>query len=197
MSFPSSTGLAGTAAAGARAAPQRRLFLRFTIGADGYVLDTHEILQVLPLRRYKQIPGMPAWVAGLGMYHGSTLPVIDMTALATGRAAARLTSTRVVVVDSPAAPAGRPGDRAPQGRPAPGPTTSGRAALGLILEQATETAHYDPAAFLPSGLDHRDAPYLGPVLESEGVLLQWLRVDELVPDAVRERLFGAAGEIEA
>lgn len=187
MTFPSSTGLAGTAAAGARAATQRRLFLRFTIGADGYVLDTHEILQVLPLARYKQIPGMPAWVAGLGMHQGRTLPVIDISALATGRAAARLTSTRVVVVDSPTTRAGSPGDR----------NASGRAALGLILEQATETAHYNPAAFVPSGLDHRDAPYLGPVLQSDGVLLQWLRVDDLVPDTVRERLFGAAGEIEA
>ncbi|OWT70319.1 MULTISPECIES: chemotaxis protein CheW [unclassified Achromobacter] len=173
--------VAGTPVPGHRAATQRRLFLRFAIGADTYVLDTHEIVQVLPLARYKQMPGMPAWVAGLAMYHGRALPVIDMTALATGAAAARLTSTRVVVVDSPTgADANADADR--------------RAPLGLILEKATETAHYDPAAFLPSGLDHRDAPYLGPVLDTGAGLLQWLRVDDLVPVGVRERLFGAAAE---
>ncbi|MFC4277643.1 chemotaxis protein CheW [Achromobacter aloeverae] len=165
----------GTSPSAASAASQRRLFLRFAIGADVYVLDTREILQVLPLAPCKRVPGMPAWVAGLGMYRGRTLPVIDVTALATGRAAARLTSTRVVVADSPA----------------PG---GARAPLGLILEQATETAHYDPSAFMPSGLDHRDAPYLGPVLDSGGVLLQWVRVEELVPAGIRERLFGVAGE---
>jgi len=169
---------AGTPVSGHRAATQRRLFLRFAIGADTYVLDTHEIVQVLPLGRYKQVPGMPAWVAGLTMYHGRPLPVIDMTALATGTAAARLTSTRVVVVSSPSGA----GERAP---------------LGLILEKATETAHYDPSAFVPSGLDHRDAPYLGPVLDTGNGLLQWLRVDELVPPALRERLFGAAAEAGA
>ncbi|OZI38394.1 hypothetical protein CAL29_08785 [Bordetella genomosp. 10] len=167
----------GTPLSGHRAAAQRRLFLRFSIGADVYVLDTREVLQVLPLAPCKQIPGMPPWVAGLAMHRGRALPVVDVTALATGRAAARLTSTRVAVVDSPA----------------PG---GGRAPLGLILEKATETAHYDPSAFLPSGLDHRDAPYLGPVLETGGTLLQWLRVDELVPAAARERLFGAAREAQ-
>ncbi|WP_233237772.1 chemotaxis protein CheW [Bordetella sp. LUAb4] len=166
---------AGTPVSGHRAATQRRLFLRFAIGADTYVMDTHEIVQVLPLGRYKQMPGMPAWVAGLAMYHGRTLPVIDVTALATGTAAARLTSTRVVVVNS-ASGAG------------------GRAPLGLILEKATETSHYDPSAFMPSGLDQSDAPYLGPVLDTGDGLLQWLRVDELVPPALRARLFGAAAE---
>ena len=170
--------VAGTAVCGHRAATQRRLFLRFAIGADSYVLDTHEIVQVLPLARYKQIPGLPAWVAGLTMYHGRALPVIDMTALATGAAAARLTSTRVVVVNSPT-------------------DATGRAPLGFILAKATDTAHYDPSAFQPSGLDHRDAPCLGPVLDTGGGLLQWLRVDELVPAAVRERLFGAAAQATA
>ncbi len=168
----------GAPVPGNRSASRRRLFLRFAIGADAYVLQAEDILQVQPLARYKQVPGAPVYVAGLALYRAKPLPVIDMTALALGRPAARLNSTRMVVVDSPAG-----GDE--------------HAPLGLILEKATETVHYDPGAFLPSGLDHTEAPYLGPILETEGVLVQWVGVENLIPHEIRVQLFGAAREAQA
>jgi chemotaxis-related protein WspB len=61
--------------------------------------------------------------------------------------------------------------------------------LGLILEQATETLRCAPDEFKEYGLDNRQAPYLGPVRGDALGLLQWIRVQDLLTDAVRELLF--------
>lgn len=166
---------APTAAAG------RRLYLLFRIGDDRYALDAADVAEVLGLRVLKQVPGAPSWVAGMLDRRGAVVPVIDMSALAGRGAAAAVTSTRLALV-----------------RYRPGPRMDERL-LGLILEQATETAHFDPAAFQPSGLDNPDARYLGPVLNDGQGMVQAVTVDDLLPAPVRALLFpeasaGAADE---
>ena len=75
-----------------------KLFLLFGIGADRYALEAGEVIEVLPLTALKQIPGAPAWVSGLLTHRGGPVPVIDLSALATGTPAAARTSTRTVLV---------------------------------------------------------------------------------------------------
>ena len=57
--------------------------------------------------------------------------------------------------------------------------------LGLILEQATDTLRCEPSAFRDYGLDNGGARYLGPVYEGPRGLVQWVRVEALLPDEVR------------
>jgi chemotaxis-related protein WspB len=110
-------------------------------------------------------------VAGVFAHRGTVIPVINLSALTFGEAAPLRTSTRLVLVHY------HPGaDRAPQ-------------RLGLILEQATDTLRCSPLEFKAYGLDNRQAPYLGPVREDERGLLQWIRVPDLLNDAVRDLLF--------
>ncbi|AXA70418.1 chemotaxis protein CheW [Achromobacter insolitus] len=153
------------------AAAGRRLYLLFRIGGDRYALDASGIVEVLGLRELKQVPGAPAWVAGVLDRRGVPVPVIDMSALAGGHAAAAVTSTRLALVRYRTSPA------------------AAEHLLGLILEQATETVHYDPAAFQSGGLDNPDARYLGPVLSDAGGMVQAVNVDDLLPAPVRARLF--------
>jgi chemotaxis-related protein WspB len=161
-------------------APQheRRLFLRFTLHTDQYVMDARDIDQVLPLKHLKQIPNSAHWVAGVMQYQGKPVPVIDMPALTMGGAARVLTSTRIVLVHYRHAP------------------QAAARKLGLILENATETVHYDTTDFVPCPLDNRDAPYLGPVRAGTDGLEQWVHVHDLLPASVRIQLFPAtdAGE---
>ncbi|MDN0085179.1 chemotaxis protein CheW, partial [Crenobacter sp. SG2305] len=63
------------------------LSLLFRIEPDHYALDSREIVEVRPLCRLKQLPGAPAWVAGLFEHAGAPVPVIDLCALALGRPA--------------------------------------------------------------------------------------------------------------
>jgi len=158
------------------AAAGRRLYLLFRIGRDRYALEAGGIAEVLGLRVLKQVPGAPAWVAGMLDRRGAAVPVIDMSALAGRGRAAAVTSTRLALLHY------RAGPQAPE------------RLLGLILEQATETAHFDPAAFQPSGLDNPDARYLGPVLSDACGMVQAVTVDDLLPAPVRALLFPAAAE---
>lgn len=154
------------------AAAARRLYLLFRIGGDRYALDAGEVIEVLGLRVLKQVPGAPSWVAGMLHWRGRPVPVIDMSALAGQDAAARVTSTRLAMVHYRA-------DAAEQ-------------VLGLILEQATETVHYDPTAFQPAGLDNPDARYLGPVLNDAHGMVQAVGVNDLLAPPVRAMLYPAS-----
>lgn len=160
-------------AAAGNAGRARRLYLLFRIGADRYALDAGDIAEVLGLRRFKQVPGAPHWVAGMMERRGAAVPVIDMSALAGAGAHAPVTSTRLAMVRY------RRGEDAQE------------RLLGLILEQATETVHYDPADFQPHALDNAEARYLGPVLGDAHGLVQAVHVDDLLPAEVRALLFPA------
>jgi chemotaxis-related protein WspB len=152
-----------------------KLFLLFRIGTDHYALDATEVVEVLPLTALKTIPGTPSWVAGLLPWQGAPVPVIDLSALATGVPAVARTSTRTVLVHY----------RRHAGEPA--------RPLGLRLEHATETLRCDPAEFVDAGVDTAPARYLGPVRHDARGLVQQVRIADLLPDAVHARLFPATG----
>lgn len=152
------------------------LFLLFRIGADRYALDSAEVAEVLPLGPVKQIPGAPEWVCGLMTRHGQPVPVIDITALATGTPAAARTSTRTALVHYR-----RARDSGTQPR-----------VLGLRLEHANETLRCAPASFIDGGIDPTHARYLGPVRHDPRGLIQWVHVGALLPDAVHAMLFPAS-----
>ncbi len=166
-------------AAAGHAAPARRLYLLFRIGADRYALDAGDIAEVLGLRVLKQVPGAPHWVAGMMERRGVAVPVLDMSALAGAGASAGVTSTRLALV-----------------RYRPDPESAGRL-LGMILEQATETVHYDPAAFQPHALDNAEARYLGPVQTDAHGMVQAVSVNDLLPASVRALLFPPGGDASA
>jgi chemotaxis-related protein WspB len=158
---------------GAPALPRNTLFLQFRIGTERYALEAIEIAEVLPRLQLKPIARTPEWVVGVFAHRGVMVPVIDLSALTFGHPAQERTSTRLVLVHY----------RADAERP--------RELLGLILEQATDTLRCAPSEFKDYGLDNREAPYLGPVREDEQGLLQWIRVQDLLSDAVRELLYPA------
>lgn len=167
------SGSAARAGAGTR---RRLLFLRFNIADERYVLAASHIVRMLPVTPLKTLPAAPPWVAGILLYGDVPVPVIDVRALALGQASAARASTRIAVVDyQPAA------------------DTPARL-LGLLLEQATETVHYDADDFVPYGLDNRDARYLGPVRADARGMVQWVRIGDLLPAPVRERLFQDAAQ---
>jgi chemotaxis-related protein WspB len=154
------------------ATPQQ-LFLLFRIGADRYALDAREVAEVVALRALKQIPEAPAWVAGVLAHRGQAVPVIDLAARAGKAAPQRKTSTRLALVHYCRAGAGS------------------TQLLGLVLEQATDTLRCRAGDFRDYGLDQRDAPWLGPVLELPQGLVQRISVQSLLPADVHALLFPA------
>ncbi|OZI39942.1 chemotaxis protein CheW [Bordetella genomosp. 5] len=152
----------------------RRLYLLFRIGQDRYALEARDLVTVRPLVQLKAIPHAPDYVAGVFDHEGVPVPVVDVSALAGAGPAPRLTSTRMALA---------------RYRPDPGGASH---VLGLILPGATETAHFDPATFQPSGVTQEQARYLGPVLNDARGMVQKVYVQDLLTDAARALLFVAA-----
>ena len=145
------------------------LHLQFQIGDDRYALPACEVVEVLPLRKLKQLPEAPAWVAGLFSHRGRMVPVLDLCQRVLGRAARARSSTRLVLVRYRGAP------------DAP--------VLGLVLEQATDTLRLASEAFADSGLEAGLPQYLGPVQPSSAGVVQRINIDGLLDERMRALLF--------
>jgi len=146
------------------------LFIVFQLGQDRYALEARQVRRVLPLVQLKAIPGAPPGVAGLLDYHGQPAPVLDLGEYAGGAPAAQLASTRILLVDY------APGGGAPR-------------LLGLRVERAVQTLRCPPADFVEGGLSLAGAPYLGPVRPDASGLVQWVRIEQLLPDRLRDMLY--------
>lgn len=156
------------------------LFLLFQIGNDRYALDAAQVEVVLPPASCKQVPEAPPWVRGIFSYQGRNVPVLDISLLATGQAAAARLSTRLVLVHY------TPVGQAPQW-------------LGLIVEKATDTIRCAADEFSTSGLLHENARYLGPIMRRDGQLIQWVQVTDLLDAQVQALLYppSQAAELQA
>jgi chemotaxis-related protein WspB len=57
------------------------LALAFQVGADRVAVDVRRVHEVVPRVRLSPATGSPAWVAGVFVYHGRVVPVVDLHAL--------------------------------------------------------------------------------------------------------------------
>lgn len=146
------------------------LLLVFEAGGQTYGLDARRVVQVAPYPACTPLPHAPPYVAGLVTWRGSTLPVIDLSALLGGAPARPLLSTRLVVIRYPQAP----GVAQP---------------LGLVAEKAVETVREEASRYEPQKIAIPDAPYLEGTVEHAGRIIQRISVEELLPASVRALLF--------
>jgi chemotaxis-related protein WspB len=146
------------------------LFLIFQVGKDRFALEAGQVAEVVPLVNLTSLPKAVMGVAGLFNYRGAPVPVIDLCRMFFGQASPLRMSTRIMLVHY---------------RSTPG----GTHLLGLMAERVTETLRLDPTAFVPSGVEVKDAPYLGPVVRDSRGLIQRVEINRLLPAALQEVLF--------
>ena len=128
------------------------LLLQFIVDKTRYVLATGTIMEVVPLVPLQKQPNAPAYIAGLMNYRGSSLPVVDLCQLFTGRDAVLRLSSRIVVVKVAL----------------PDQETRN---IGLLLEKATEILKMDEGEFADPGIENPQALYLGKVaMDGQGML---------------------------
>ena len=156
------------------------LFLVFQVGAHRYAIDAGQVAEVLPLVAINAIARAPEEVAGVLVYRGAPVPVLDLSQLLEGRPAARRLSTRVVVVHYPVGSDGGKGETR---------------LLALIAEKATETIRRDALEFVDSGVFNDRAPYLGSVAPDTRGMVQRVDIGRLLT-ARHQTLFGQLEEQE-
>jgi chemotaxis-related protein WspB len=152
------------------------LFLVFHVGEDRYAIDAAQAVEVLPLVRWKRVPGAPAGVAGVFNYHGAPVPLIDLSELMTKQPSRSWMSTRIIVVNRSMV------------------STGARKLLGLLAEKVTETLRDTKDDFQHSAITGGDTPYLGRIAIRPEGMIQRLDVENLLPADVQSRLFPAEGD---
>jgi chemotaxis-related protein WspB len=148
--------------------------LMFPLDDERYGLDTSCIRRVLPLVELKRLAQAPKYVAGLMNYHGTSVPVIDLSLLSGGTGCEACFDTRIVVVEYKA-------------------ENGCGHALGLIAERVIGTRKIRDDAFVDSGVTCPSGPYLGQVAAQEDGILQLIQLDHLLPEDVRAMLYQSGG----
>lgn len=79
------------------------LLLLFETSDGRYALDSHLVVEIIPLLLPKKIPGAPGYVSGIINYRGQPVPVFDLCALAGGAPCRLYYSSRIILVRYPLA----------------------------------------------------------------------------------------------
>jgi chemotaxis-related protein WspB len=150
------------------------LFLLLYVGMDRYVLAVSQVVTVIPAVLWTAVPDVPRGVMGLFDYHGTAVPLVDLSELLRGTPSDVRMSTRIVVVDL----ADVMGESGAQG------TTL----LGVLVECVMGTLRRDESDFVDASVIASGAPYVGPVLTDGEGIIQRLTIEQLLPVGVRDRM---------
>jgi len=142
----------------------------FYIGDDRYALECRQVIEIVPRVALRRVPRAPHAVAGLMNYRGAAVPVIDVCRLMLDRPCMQQLSSRIIIV------------------PYHG-TDSREHMLGLMVERVLETLQQRNVVTADPGISVTEAPYLGKIAVEKGSMTQLLRIDDLLPQSLRELLF--------
>lgn len=149
--------------------------LCFTVGDDTYAIPSRSVIEVLPLLSFRPLSAAHAAVRGVCMHRGRLVPLLDLACLLGKEPLRDRLSTRVIVVE----PAGGAADRP--------------ARLAVAAENVLELRDDAAAEDRLPPIAGPAAPYLGACLRLDGLTIQCLDVDRLLPPAVWSGLAAAVG----
>jgi chemotaxis-related protein WspB len=151
------------------------LVLTFQVGPEAFALDIRRVREVVPRVRLRPVSGAPDWLAGLFVYRGQAVPVLDLHRLTGAGECPPHLSSRIILV-----PYG--GHDSPNGL------------LGLLATQVADIREVAPAARPLVGLAGESVPDLGAVLADGTGLLRLLDPDKLLAGAAGRQLLALSAE---
>lgn len=146
------------------------VLLLFQAGEERLGLDVSRVIEVMPVVNLKKAPHTPEYVAGLFNYRGTIVPVIDLSALLSGKRLVPLFSTRIILVDYIGA-------------------DGCSHALGLMAERVTETFSFREEDMQPAGVESETAEYLDRILTDERGMIRLVEVNRILPESLQNVLF--------
>jgi chemotaxis-related protein WspB len=159
------------------------LLLTFTAGANRYAVDVTRVVELVPRVELRLIPHAPAFLAGLLVYRGNVVPVIDLGLLLDVAPCRDCLSTRIILVnDSPGdhnrwiqnREGSRKETREAQANPNPAPNL-----LGLVAEHVSDLTYVRPEQILPAPVQLPQTPYLGPTVQTDQGIVQLIVVEKV------------------
>ena len=147
------------------------LILTFQIGSERIGLDIQTVREVVPRVRLRPLSGGPPWLAGVFVFRGLVVPVIDLHDLTGQGPCPEHLSSRIILV------------------PQADPHTGFERLLGLLTSQVSELRTLRTGLSTVTQALTTDGIGLGRVVVDEIGLLRLLEPDQLLPLAERERLW--------
>jgi chemotaxis-related protein WspB len=153
------------------------LALTFQVGGDRLALDVRRIREVVPRVRLHRPADSPPWLAGVFVYRGHVVPVLDLHRLIGAGECPPHLSTRIILV-----PHRQGGDER---------------LLGLLAAQVADIRELQPPARSAPALTAPGRADLGPVHVEGREIIHLLEPDQLLPEALQQRLAAVPRELLA
>ncbi|QEL13538.1 chemotaxis protein CheW [Limnoglobus roseus] len=150
------------------------LLLTFQIGPEAVGLDIRRVREVIPRVRLQRPTGGPAWLAGVFVYHGRVVPVIDLHQLAGHAPCPHHLSSRIILL--PVA-----GDAA------------GEHLYGILAAQVADLREVPDGVPAMNSLVEDGGIDLGSTVADGGGVLRLLDPERMLPAAARRQILLAAG----
>ncbi len=139
------------------------LLLLFEIGNGRYALDVNQIIEIVPLVKFKKIPTTPDYVTGLMNYRGEGIPVVDLCQLIDSIPFEDALSTRIIIIKYPF-------------------KDEGDKPLALIANNVTETIRTKLSKAPPAGVLMDKSLYEGEVTPETSDMIQWFDIKKMLSE---------------
>jgi chemotaxis-related protein WspB len=144
------------------------LVLTFQIGSTCLALDVRRIHEVVPRVRLQQLACGPPWMAGVFIYRGHAVPVLDLHRLIGNEECPAHLSTRIILV--------------------PHPLGGEQRLVGLLAAQVADVRNIELLSQPETRLAAPGRPDLGPVLVDGRQLVHLVDLSRLLPESHRQQL---------
>ncbi len=145
------------------------LLLCFHLGKERYALPSQSIDQVLPYVSCRPLPLAPSWLKGLMVYEGHPVPVIDLCQVAQDKDVCQQLGTRMLLMHVM--------------------WQGNEKHVAFLVERMTQTCRTSELHFEDSGVSMKQSPWLGQVAYDAGDILQILKPEAFLSDAICTLLF--------
>jgi chemotaxis-related protein WspB len=148
------------------------LVLSFQIGSECMALDVRRVREIVPLVRLQSVACSPAWLAGVFVYRGEIVPVIDLHRLVGAGECPQRLSTRIILV--------------------PQILGGQERLLGLLASQVAEVRDIEAPRSSPLAVEsgtgngvtdlaaQSEQPDLGPVMVDSRTIVHFLELDRFL-----------------
>ncbi len=142
------------------------LMLLLKAGDETYAMEATRVIAVVPMVETRPLPHAPSHVAGVINYHGTLVPLIDLSQWLWGQACRRRMSTRIILVRRDSA------DGVSQ-------------VHGLQAERVTETIRVQEEDFIPGDVSLAETPFVRGAIMHGGRIIACLQLDRLLSESMR------------
>jgi chemotaxis-related protein WspB len=165
------------------------LVLTFQIGNDRLALDIRRVREVVPRVRLDRVAGSPTWLAGLFVYRGKVVPVLDLHRLLDAGDCPLHLSSRIILVPLGLCPV------APHLARSTETQGEDEHLVGLLAAQVADIRDVEVAGRTVPSFNAPGQPDLGLTLVDEAGILHLLDLDALLPESLQRLVTHLPGPV--